>query len=338
MIKMSCRNSEEIMIQGVSLKTILENHMHWLNKDVEGWEKMRANLCNVNFSFIPCQLYNANFSGAMLTNCDFSYSFLAQINFDGADLSGCRFSHAFLVDATFKNANIIGCNFNFADCTHSFFENATLTSVEADNAAFRGSLFDNITINSSNFTLSDFAETNFKNAKVFDSVLSACYFSNIFTENTSFIDCSLYGSYIRRRNDEGSLDIDGSEFDLATIFDLSDVRGSYIEYRAGKILKESIIGYKKCLTRIGDSYVIVTLEIPKGSLVFSINGHKFRTNKAKVLDIDGTADRAYSRYNHMSYYVGDEITINDFNCRHNVECGAGIHFFMTKEEAINYIL
>ena len=332
---MSHRNFEEIMIRGVSLKAILEDHMHWLDKDVEGWEKMRANLCNVDFSFISRQLSNANFSGAMLTNCDFSYSDLPQINFNNAVLKSCRFNHTYLANATFKNANIIGCNFNFADCTHSFFENAILTKVIADNATFQQSNFDNITINSSNFTLSNFEGCKFKNAKVYDSTLFICNLLNIFTKNTSFNFCSLYKSFIHRHN-EGSLDINRTELDFANIDDLANVRGRYIEYRAGKILNEPIIGYKKCRT-CDDLRAIVTLEIPKGAIVFSINGCKFRTNKVKVLAID-RVDTAYALYNNMSYHVGDEITINDFNCMYNVECASGIHFFMTKEEAINYMM
>jgi len=112
--------------------------------------------------------------------------------------------------------------------------------------------------------------------------------------------------------------------------DLRGVKGNLIEYRNGKILTEDIIGYKKCQNEI-----IVTLLIPRGAIIFSINGNKCRTNRAKVIAIDG-ADRAYSYYNHMSYYVGDEFTIYNFNCQYNVECGEGIHFYMTREEAEKY--
>ena len=105
---------------------------------------------------------------------------------------------------------------------------------------------------------------------------------------------------------------------------LRGAKWALIDYRMGKILSEDIIGYKKC-----EDNVIVTLKIPRGSIVFSINGTKCRTNKAKVISIDG-ADRAFSVFNHMSYYVGDEFTIYDFNCMYNVECTKGIHFFMSK--------
>lgn len=39
------------------LKTILDNHQHWLNKDCVGWENMRAKLSDANLS-------RANLSGA----------------------------------------------------------------------------------------------------------------------------------------------------------------------------------------------------------------------------------------------------------------------------------
>jgi len=113
--------------------------------------------------------------------------------------------------------------------------------------------------------------------------------------------------------------------------DLCNVDGNLIKYRKGKMLSEDIIGYKKCKDN-----VIVTLKIPRGAIIFSINGYKCRTNKAKVVSIDG-ADRAFSSYNNMSYYVGDEITIYDFNCEYNIECAKGVHFFMTREEAEHYI-
>jgi uncharacterized protein YjbI with pentapeptide repeats len=113
--------------------------------------------------------------------------------------------------------------------------------------------------------------------------------------------------------------------------DLRYAVGNLIEYRKGKILTQDILGYKKC-----KNGTIVTLKIPRGAIVFSINGYKCRTNKAKVINIDG-ADRAFSSYKHMSYYVGDEITIYDFNCEYNIECAEGIHFFMTREKAENYL-
>lgn len=59
------------------------------------------------------------------------------------------------------------------------------------------------------------------------------------------------------------------------------------------------------------------------------------TNKARVIAING-ADRAFSIYNHMVYYVGDEFTIYDFNCEYNVDCVEGIYFFLNRKDAEKY--
>ena len=46
------------------LSTILENHKHWINEDCEGWENMKANLCNADLC--NANLYGANLRGANL--------------------------------------------------------------------------------------------------------------------------------------------------------------------------------------------------------------------------------------------------------------------------------
>ena len=115
----------------------------------------------------------------------------------------------------------------------------------------------------------------------------------------------------------------------------ANMRGAYMNYsdrlRKGIKLSEPITGWKKCKNN-----VLVKLEIPRGAIVFSINNKKYRTDKAKVLEIIG-GDRAYSNHKFFSYYVGDIIEVFDFNCEYNAECAEGIHFFKTREEAERYI-
>lgn len=102
--------------------------------------------------------------------------------------------------------------------------------------------------------------------------------------------------------------------------------------RLGVILKEDLIGYKKC--RDG---IIVTLLIPKGAIVFGINNNKFRTNIATCIDISGGKIIAFSnRDPSFTYEKGKTYIIEDFNLQYNVECASGIHFFKTKEEAERY--
>ena len=103
------------------------------------------------------------------------------------------------------------------------------------------------------------------------------------------------------------------------------------KFRLGQILTEPLTGYKK--TKEG---VVITAEIPKGSIVFCINGRKCRTNRAKITDMGGH-EVLRSRYDKsFEYRLGKEIEIKDFNLMYNVECASGFHFFMTRKEAEEY--
>ena len=104
--------------------------------------------------------------------------------------------------------------------------------------------------------------------------------------------------------------------------------------RKGIIIKQEKIVYKKCDNKI------VELELQKGSIVFSINNNKCRTNKAKVISIDNNYEngtKISSDYNKKFVYeVGKMVEIEDFDLIYNVECSTGIHFFFNKEDAKNY--
>ena len=101
--------------------------------------------------------------------------------------------------------------------------------------------------------------------------------------------------------------------------------------RKGIVLTEPMIGYKKAY---GDK--IITLEIPIGAKVFSINNNKRRANKVNVINMQGETKLCSKYDTSFKYHVGDEIEIKDFDENYNVECGSGIHFFLTREEAEKY--
>ena len=106
------------------------------------------------------------------------------------------------------------------------------------------------------------------------------------------------------------------------------------EKRKGQIIKEKVIVFKKCQQKI------VELELQVGSIVFCINGKKCRTNKAKVVSIDGKKTKGLtiaSNYNDdFIYEVGKMVEVEDFDLMYNVECSTGIHFFYDREDAENW--
>ena len=111
------REPKEIIIHGKTLEKILENHKHWLNKDIDGWKYMRANLNsadlnNANLRYADLRYVNsnnANLKGADLSGADLRY----------ADLSDANLNYANLRDANLRDADLRGADLSGADlrCT-----------------------------------------------------------------------------------------------------------------------------------------------------------------------------------------------------------------------------
>ena len=88
---------------------------------------------------------------------------------------------------------------------------------------------------------------------------------------------------------------------------------------------------------------IVKLRIPEDALRSSATTRKCRCNKAEVIEIyntDGTiADERIVSSNYDSsftYKVGKTVEVQDFDTNRWEECAKGIHFFINRQEAIDY--
>ena len=97
------------------------------------------------------------------------------------------------------------------------------------------------------------------------------------------------------------------------------------------------IGFKKAHGHI------VVLEIPEDARRLSATGRKCRCDKAKVLQIqklDGTEsgliEIASDYTDKFIYRIGEVVSVPDFNENRWNECSQGIHFFINRQEAVNY--
>ena len=88
---------------------------------------------------------------------------------------------------------------------------------------------------------------------------------------------------------------------------------------------------------------IVVLEIPADARRLSATGRKCRCDKALVVrieEMDGaTSDLTEvtsDRDNSFVYKVGEMVSVPDFCEDRWQECSAGIHFFINRQEAVNY--
>lgn len=283
--------------------------------------------------FTDAYLYGANLSGSDLTSADFSGACMSEANLNGAKIDNVNFNKAYMRCATLTGAKINHSLFDGANLNEAHLSGATIfyTHMEGtrmaravitdaslyvvhmgganlENASFEGSKLGHVEMRMANIQ-----SANFTSAGITES----CRFEHAHLTNANFTSAS-----ISKDTSFDFADLHGCEFD-------GEERN-----RLGRILDRPVTGYKK--SREGD---IVTLEIPKGAVVFSINNNKCRTNMAKVTDTDGKPELSSIFDKEFKYRVGDEIApVGEFDLMYNIECASGIHFFLTREEAERYNL
>ena len=163
--------------------------------------------------------------------------------------------------------------------------------------------------------------------------LSNADLSNVNLSNANLSNANLRGANLWSA-DLWSADLRGANLSNA---DLRDAK--HIDYPIACPEKGSFIGFKKA----GNRGFIVELEIAEDALRCSATTRKCRCSKAKVLSItnlDGTPTditEIISDYdNTFVYKVGEYVQVDNFNENRWDECSAGIHFFITRQEAVEY--
>ena len=104
-----------------------------------------------------------------------------------------------------------------------------------------------------------------------------------------------------------------------------------------------IIGWKKALALDG-APIIVKLLIPSDAKRSNSTGRKCRANKARILDLQDRQGNslppdttAYSSFDpDFTYKKGETVHVEDFDTNRWNECAPGIHFFITRIEAVKY--
>ena len=242
--------------------------------------------------------------------CFTGYDF-CDLDFCGVNLDSIIFHQCILSGSIFSGANLSGAS--FVNCL-------------GHHAQFNGANMSRATIENSNFDHCDFA---------------GCYMTNV----------SLTGSSFVRSNFTGAVLIPNV---VSTDTDFSGVSMNYNDVIAFKTLSYaknvpyspmacpdsgSFIGWKKCR---GDA--IVKLLIPEDAKRSSAAGRKCRCDKAIVLEIQSKSGKklsddiaAYSRYNPDFVYRVGETVSEEYFCEDRwEECAPGIHFFINRQEAVEY--
>ena len=247
------------------LNEIIERHQHYLNKDVDGWENMMADLSNQD-------LCEANLRGANL-----NYVNLRAANLIGADLREANLNY---VD--FRKANLIEANLRKADLYAADLSGADLTCADLRNAYLR-------------------------DANLFDA---HCRYAN------------MYGADLRNANITYAIISEDTKIDYPIA---CPETGSFIGYKKA--------GYGR----------IVKLQICKDAKRSSATTKKCRCSKALVLAIenmDGSDSELQEIASYFDpsvvYRVGAIAEVDYFDYNRWYECAPGIHFFMDRQDAVEY--
>ena len=270
------RIPSKIKIGEYTLEEILKRHTHWLRKDCEGWENMKADLSYANLSDV--NLRDVNLSCANLSNTDLSDANLRNANLRDADLCFANLHYANLCYADLNHANLCSADLSYANLCYA---NLCYTNLY------------NANLNYANLSYAALCNANL-------DLVNLCY-TNLYSADFSYANNIPY-------------------IPLAC-----PSEGSFISWK--KV----------------DCY-LVKLEIPESAKRSSATTEKCRASKAKVLGIytlDGKETDLKSVLNTnqitvLKYTVGETVYPDSFDENRWNECSHGIHFFINKQDAINY--
>ena len=220
-------------------------------------------------------------------------------------------------DPNGERANLYGANLSGADLSEANLYGANLSEANLYGANLYGA---------------DLREANLYGANLSEASLRGAdlRLANLYGANLS--EANLYGANLREANLYGA-NLYGANLREANLYG-----AKHINCPMACPEKGSFIGFKKVC---GD--LIVELEITADALRSSATGRKCRCSKAKVLsitNIDGTEtdiDSARSLWDpDFAYTVGETIEVSNFDTNRWNECAPGIHFFITRQEAVDF--
>ena len=238
---------------------------------------------------------------ANLREADLCYANLCYANLRGADQRGADLRGADLRYANLCYANLRGADLRGADLCRANLRGTDLRGVDLRGADLRGADLCGAKLCGANLCGADLCGADLRRANLRGAALCGANLRD--AKNLPYIplSCPSYGSFI---------------------------------------------GWKKCRNHgANNNEVIVKLEIPEDAMRSSATGRKCRASKAIVLeiqDIEGNKidSKAYSTYEQnqdFEYIVGETVEPREpFNENRYEECASGIHFFIDRQEAVDY--
>ena len=230
------------------------------------------------------------------------------------NLSCINLSYTNLKDADLRNADLSYTNLRSADLRNADLRGANL----------RGADLWKIDLRESDLRDTDLSDIYLTNANLSGADLASADLRETDLTNTDLTNTDLRGA------DLTNTDLRGAN--------LRNIKTNMytVGYNLACPEEGSFIAFKKA------NGCIVKLLILEDSKRSSATTCKCRCDKAKVLEIKEIetgkrVKRVSSNYDpNFIYEVGEIVSVDNFDDNRWNECGTGIHFFMNKENALNY--
>ena len=217
-----------------------------------------------------------------------------------------------------------------ADLTGADLREADLREADLREAYLREAYLKEVDLTGANLIGADLTGANLTGANLREVDLAG---ANLTGANLTGVN--LYGAYLREANLTGA-DLRGANLTGANLREATNV--PYLPMACPD--EGEYTAYKK----VRGNYVVV-LHVPSYAKRSSALGRKCRCDKADVIRIDNLdgsmadVSTVHSSYdNNFKYTVGETVTVENFDDNRWNECAPGIHHFMNRQEAVNYIL
>lgn len=199
-----------------------------------------------------------------------------------------------------------------ADLSGANLRDANLRGANLSNANLRDAILRDANLCGANLCGANLRDADLHGANLHDADL---YGANLYGANLR--DANLYGANLSNANLPPEL--------VTKLFPLCCPETG------------AFIGWKKCWK------YIVKLQITEAAKRSSAFGRKCRCSEAIVLgieELDGrpaVVKRVSSGYDgKFVYTIGETVRVDDFDEDRTHECAPGIHFFITRQEAVDY--
>lgn len=324
---------------GFNFEEVMEAHKRYIQDYPNGDKEDLATFLESDLSHMNLSMYD--FSYAVFNCCDLQNTILAETIFDKALIANSIFRYSDISDSSFKEASITDSIFDCSNFEFTKFQQAKIDHTSFNNSDFHCAIFTNADVYYSSFNNANLCGTYFVNSSLSFSKFKFANLSVTMLNDTTFNNCDFKNAsgIVKPAILANGVDIPLRCPDTGAFIGWKACHGPSYDIKLKDI-------YKMYSTFSNSKIYIVKLLIPEDAKRSSSDSNKCRCDKAIVLEIQDlfgnviTDDREVVSLHDPSfiYKKGRTVTPEDDFCEDRwEECSSGIHFFITREEAVDYV-